>query len=304
MEVNTSLAEVAERERTIVLGNFDGVHKGHQALLKLARKIAGDNQQECLALTFYPQPQALLQEDFKYLITQHHKMTLFEQFGIERVLALAFDEKIAIISPEDFVNEILIKGLNAQNIVVGFNYSFGYKGAGDVALLKKLAQKNAVALHVVPPVYLGEELINSSAIRQALREGDLKKANDFLGYIFSLSGEVIHGRKVGRTIGIPTANIYVEPDLLLPINGVYAAKVEVGGQIKMGVLNVGMRPTLANGTDTSVEVHILDFDADIYGQTITVYFCHYLRGESKFASLEDLKAQINQDKILTREILG
>lgn len=304
MEVNTSLAEVAKRERTIVLGNFDGVHKGHQALLKLARKIAGDKQQECLALTFYPQPQALLQEDFKYLITQHHKMTLFEQFGIERVLALAFDEKIAIISPEDFVNEILVEGLNAQNIVVGFNYSFGYKGAGDVALLKELAQKNAIALHIVPPVYLGEELINSSAIRQALRKGDLQKANDFLGYIFSLSGEVIHGRKVGRTIGIPTANIYVEPDLLLPANGVYAAKVEVGGQMKMGVLNVGMRPTLANGTDTSVEVHILDFDEDIYGQTITVYFWSYLRGESKFASLEDLKAQINQDKISTREILG
>ena len=276
---------------------------GHQKLITLGKNKATDAQQELLVMTFYPQMQAVFDQTFKYLITQAEKNAHFQALGVDRVLALAFEKKLAQTSPEDFVEKILLDYLQAKHIIVGFNYTFGYKGAGNAELLAELAQKHQVSVHIVSPVYCDKQLINSSSIRQFLKQGQIEKANAFLGYNFSLKGEVIHGHKVGRTIGIPTANLKLGNDLLLPKNGVYAAKVTVGKEEKLGVLNIGMRPTVDNGNDTSVEVHILDFDREIYGEIISVTLHHYLRGESKFNSLAELKAQIQQDMTRIRKIL-
>lgn len=303
MTIYQTLDQLITKPRTIVLGNFDGVHLGHQALIDLARKSAQDFGQELMVFTFFPQLQAVFQPDFKYLLSREKKFALFEQCGVDVVLALPFNQDFAKTSPTAFVEDLLIKQLGAKQIVVGFNYHFGYQAAGDVTLLMALGKQHKVKVQVMPPFYLNEQLVNSSTIRQLVAQGDFTQANSLLGYPFSLRGKVVHGRKLGRTIGVPTANMSIDQALLLPAFGVYAVRVLVGGVSKLGVLNIGSRPTVNNGVDTSVEVHILDFNADIYGQVIEVALHHYLREEIKFNGLEELKKQIAIDMDQTRLLL-
>ena len=304
MRVYKSIEEVTEAKRVIVLGNFDGVHLGHKELLKLARKIAAEKNLSLMAFTFYPQGQELFVCEFAYLATQEKKMEIFEQMGVDEVLSIPFDEKIAKVAAEDFAQIFLKEKLNAKEVVVGFNYTFGYKGRGKAEDLKNWLAENDINVSIVPQLMVDGEIVSSSLIRKLLLTGETKKANQMLGYPYSLKGEVVKGRQVGRTIGIPTANIAVWEQKVLPHKGVYASLVHYNGKKYLGVLNIGKRPTVNNGSDTTVEVHILDFNADIYGEILEVELFDFLRDESKFEGLASLKNQINSDMQKVREILG
>lgn len=304
MRVYKSIEEAAEKNRVIVLGNFDGVHLGHQELLKLARKIAAEKKLSLMVFTFYPQGQELFVCEFAYLATQEKKLEMFEQMGVDEVLSIPFDENIAKVTPEDFAYIFLRQKLNAKEVVVGFNYTFGYKGSGKAEDLKNWLANDDINVSIVPQLMVDGEIVSSSLIRQALLAGESRKANKMLGYPYSLKGEVVKGRQVGRTIGIPTANIAVWEQKVLPHKGVYASLVHYNGKKYLGVLNIGKRPTVNNGSDTTVEVHILDFNADIYGEILEVELFDFLRDESKFEGLESLKNQINSDMQKVREILG
>ena len=290
--------------RTVVLGNFDGIHRGHQQLIRLGRQIADENGEELAVFTFYPQIQQVLDPTFCYLLSEQQKLERFGNLQVDVVETVPFDKTIAAMSPDDFVKIILVEKLRVRHIVVGFNYSFGYRGAGNPQLLNELADDYGITVTVMEPYQMDGELVCSTAIRAALREGKVEKANQLLGYTYSIAGPVVHGNQIGRTIGFPTANIRPEEGLLLPGNGVYAALTWVNGKAYPGILNIGLRPTIEHSVGINIEVNLFDFDADIYGQTICTELHYFLRSEKKFNGLEELKAQLQQDKEQTRKLFA
>ena len=288
--------------RTVVLGNFDGIHRGHQQLIHLGRQIADQNDEELAVFTFYPQIHQVLDPAFCYLLSEQQKLERFGNLRVDVVETVPFDETIATLSPEEFVKTILAEKLRARHIVVGFNYSFGHKGAGNPQLLQELAEKYQIAVTVMEPYQLDGELVCSTAIRQALRDGNVEQANHLLGYTYSIEGPVVHGNQIGRTIGFPTANIQPQEGILLPGNGVYAALTTVDGKVYPGILNIGLRPTIECSTGVNIEVNLFGFDDDIYGKTIRTELHYFLRSEKKFENLDALKAQLQQDKEQTAKL--
>ena len=288
--------------RTVVLGNFDGIHRGHQQLIHLGRQIADQNDEELAVFTFYPQIHQVLDPAFCYLLSEQQKLERFGNLRVDVVETVPFDETIATLSPEEFVKTILAEKLRARHIVVGFNYSFGHKGAGNPQLLQELAEKYQIAVTVMEPYQLDGELVCSTAIRQALRDGNVEQANHLLGYTYSIEGPVVHGNQIGRTIGFPTANIQPQEGILLPGNGVYAALTTVDGKVYPGILNIGLRPTIERSTGVNIEVNLFGFDDDIYGKTIRTELHYFLRSEKKFENLDALKAQLQQDKEQTAKL--
>ncbi len=286
----------ARMRRTVVLGNFDGLHLGHQQLLRLGRQIADRRGEELAVFTFYPQIQSLRDPGFRYLLSEEEKRARFLSLGVDRVDTMPFSEDIARLSPEAFVREILCGRLRAGHAVVGFNYSFGYRGAGDAALLGQLGEQYGLEVTAMPPFRLDGEIVSSSLVREYLRSGNVARANALLGYPYSIEGPVVPGNQIGRTIGFPTANILPGEMLLLPANGVYAARTYVEGRVYPGILNVGIRPTIAGSVGISVETHLFDFSEDIYGKRIRTEVLHFLRREQKFSGLEALRAQLEQDR--------
>lgn len=280
----------------MVLGNFDGLHIGHQQLIQLGRTIADLHDEELAVFTFHPQIQALRNPEFRYLLPVEQKQQKFEQMQVAYIKTMPFDETVAQLSPKAFVQQILVNEMCARHVVVGFNYTFGHKGAGTSELLTQLCAAYGIEVTVMQPCYAGDEVVSSSAIRHYLEQGRVEKANELLGYVFTLQGKVVHGNQIGRTIGFPTANIPVPAQQMIPANGVYAAIVTVDGRRHPGILNIGYRPTVANGPHISIEVHLMDFDKDIYGKEICIAVCHFLRHETKFSGLDALKAQLEKDK--------
>lgn len=292
------MGQHADREqfRTVVLGNFDGVHIGHQQLIQLGRTIADTHDEELAVFTFFPQIQAMHNPEFRYLLTAEEKQRKFKQLHVEHIETVSFDADVAQLSPEAFVEQILVQQMCARHVVVGFNYTFGHKGAGNSDLLISLCAQYGIEVSVMQPYYVENEIVSSSAIRQYLQQGNVEKANEMLGYVFTLQGTVVYGNQIGRTIGFPTANIPVPAQQMIPANGVYAAIAEVEGTRYPGILNIGCRPTVANGPNISIEVHLMDFDQDIYGKSISIAVCHYLRQETRFSGLDELKSQLEKDK--------
>lgn len=290
----------AQQYRTVVLGNFDGVHIGHQQLIQLGRVIADEHQEELAVFTFYPQMQAVLDADFCYLLSEAQKLEHLQQLHVDVVETVAFEATIAQFSPETFVQTILVEKLRARHVVVGFNYSFGHRGVGTPELLQQLCARRGITVTVMPPCNLDGEIVSSTAIRSYLKNGKIAKANQMLGYVYTIAGPVGHGNQIGRTIGFPTANIQAEPQLLLPANGVYAALTFVDGNAYPGILNIGLRPTIEKSAGLTVEVHLFDFNQDIYGKEIRTELYAFLRNEQKFSGLDGLKAQLEKDKAQAR----
>lgn len=304
MQLYDRIEQLPQKKRVVVLGNFDGVHLGHRELLKKAREIAVNKNLPLMVFTFFPQAQEMFDDNFAYLASQEEKCAIFAALGVDEVVSVPFDESIAKVVPEDFAFRILASELNAAEVVVGFNYTFGYKGAGSALKLREWLEEKGIAVHIVPQYEVDGEIVSSSLIRTLLHAGEIEMANRMLGRAYDLAGEVVKGRQVGRTIGIPTANIAAAPKILLPKRGVYAAKAYLSERVFLGVLNIGKRPTVHNGNDTTIEVHLLDFDEDIYGEILRVEFYSYLRGETRFASLDELKAEIERNMSATRAMLG
>ncbi len=266
----------------VAIGNFDGLHLGHQVLLKKAADLAQNLGVESVAFTFTPHPR-----NAPRLMSDQFKKQGILRLGIDRVVFQEFTPEFAARTPQEFMDQILVRDLRAEHVFVGPDFAFGFKASGNIDTLKA---ESKIKAHIIEPVMVDGELCSSSAIREAIKNGDLVKASQFLGRPFSLTGIVTHGSKRGHQLGFPTANLAVEQEVLPPC-GVYEVR---WGSVK-GVTNIGHRPTFGGDAQTFVETHFLDFAEDIYGKHIEIELLSFIRPEMKFESAEALKNQIHQD---------
>lgn len=292
------------RERVIALGFFDGVHLGHGALLRRAAEEAKKRGCESAVFTFDRPPKEVITGVPCPLINSpEDRAELVKRlYGIDEMLMVPFDDEMRTTPWDRFVTDILVGRYGAVHLVAGHDHHFGHKNQGSPELLREKCAELGLGCDIIPAVTIGGVTVSSTHIRKLLEEGDVETARAFLGHPHVLTQTVGHGRQLGRTIGIPTANLVAPPHVLLPRRGVYAAKITLpDGRAFGGVTNVGVRPTVNNGQDVTVEPWILDFDGDLYGQAIRVEFYHRLRDERKFDSLDALKSQIETDAVKTRE---
>lgn len=287
-----------QRGGVVAIGNFDGVHRGHQQVLCKAVDLAVQNNCPAVALTFEPHPRSYFKPDAPVfrLTDAEIKAGLLEALGFAGVYECAFDAKLASKSAEEFVQSELIDMLGATHVVIGYDFHFGKDRQGSPAFMSENAGRFGFQIHIVEKFDdEGGDTISSSRIRQCLAEGRLAEANGLLGYSFRVRGVVTAGKQLGRTLGYPTANVNLPPETELA-HGVYAVRVGLqNGEVRNGVASYGRRPTFDNGA-VILEVHIFDFDEDIYGQELTVYLESYLRGEERFESIEALTDQMNRDR--------
>lgn len=286
------------------LGNFDGVHLGHQEILKRVVEEARERQGTSLVLTFHPHTLAVLRPDrpLALLISLREKLFLFASLGIQGVLLQRFTLPFSRLSAEEFVQRYLVEAVGVEKIIVGHNVSFGHKGAGRAETLERLGRELGFEVEIVGPVMAGGREVSSTAVRTLLSAGEMRGVAQLLGRVYTVTGRVEKGFQRGRGIGFPTANLRPRVDLLLP-NGVYAVTVEVGGVQVPGVANVGVNPTFG-GNKRTIEAHLFDFSADLYGQRLRVGFVERLRGERKFPSVQDLVRQIQDDASRARALLA
>ena len=285
------------------LGNFDGIHLGHRRLIDNLVETARRMEGTPVIFTFHPHPLAVLQPDQAppLLLTGRARERMMERLGVEVVLRVPFTREFARLEPGAFIEEVLVGALGVRAVCVGYNYTFGHRGLGTPAMLEEYGRRCGFAVQVVPPVEVDGRPVSSTLIRRLLMAGDVKTAQRYLGYTPFVEGEVVVGERRGNTLGFPTANLEPEPDLLLPANGVYAVRALVEGDSFLGVANVGVKPTFhGENRRRNVEVHLLDFQGDLYGRWMLVRFERRLRAEKRFASPAELVAQIHRDIIRAR----
>ena len=288
-------------KKIFALGFFDGVHLGHQALLTACRHLAQRTHCICSAVTFTSHPDALVASKTPPLInTVLERQRLLVGYGATDILALPFDEALRKMPWQTFLEFLLQK--DAAGFVCGDDFRFGCGGEGNAEKLAAFCQKNDLPYAIVPEQTLGGIRISSTHIRALIENGDVETAAQFLGHAHTLSGEVVHGRQLGRTIGVPTANVAIPAVVVVPKHGVYATTCIFGGKTYVAVTNVGNRPTV-NGHEVRAESWILDFDGDLYGQHITLLFHKFLRPEQKFDSLDELRTQIQLDAAAAFQLL-
>jgi riboflavin kinase / FMN adenylyltransferase len=290
----------SQKPLALSLGMFDGVHLGHKCIIDELKKVGSAHHLETAVLTFWPHPRFVFNpnEDLKLLNTLDEKTLLMEKYGINNLFLKEFDDEFRNLTGEEFVRQILIEKLNVKYLIIGYDHSFGKNKSGNFELLQKLSKELDFEVEQMEAINIHENNISSTKIRNALLAGNILGANEMLGYSYSVSGTVVHGKKLGRTIGYPTANIETENIKLLPKKGAYIVEVFVDNQQYKGMLSVGTNPTV-NGEKLTVEVYILDFEGDIYDEKITVKFRDFLHEEIKFEGLEKLIERLDEDKILT-----
>ena len=283
-----------EEPTALSLGKFDGVHRGHEALIDQLMRYKNQGLKAAV-FTFDIPPKKLTEnQNYRLLTTNEEKRVLFEERGVDYLLQCPFTPEIMHMEPEDFV-EWLVRSLHVRSIVVGTDFHFGHNRRGDHVLLEQLSGQLGYEMVVVDKLQYRGRDISSSYVREEILKGNLEIANELLGYPFFVQSEVIHGRQLGRTLGIPTINMELPAEKLLPPKGVYVTRLMIDGNFCTGVTNVGQKPTVNNTNKVSVETHILDYEGDLYGHTLCVSFLAYLRPEQKFASVEELKAQMERD---------
>lgn len=286
------------------LGNFDGVHLGHQAILARVIHEARARQGISLVLTFYPHTQRVLRPDrpLPLILSLREKLVLFGRLGIQGVILQRFSLAFSQLAPEEFVQRYLVETIHVEKVIIGHNVSFGHKGAGRAETLEHFGRVYGFEVEIVGPVRIDDREVSSTAVRTLLNAGEMREATRFLGRPYAVSGWVEKGFQRGRTLGFPTANLQPRADLLLP-NGVYAIIVDVGGTQVPGVANIGVNPTFA-GNKRTIEAHLFDFSADLYGSRLRVNFIERLRGEQKFPSIQALVQQIQEDARRARSLLS
>ncbi|MGF7186024.1 riboflavin kinase/FMN adenylyltransferase [Desulfitispora alkaliphila] len=298
MEVLRSLKEKVDFKRACVaLGNFDGLHLGHQELIQMAISRARECNGTPMVYTFDPHPMSILRAGNLpgLIVSTEQKLKMLERMGIKAVVLQEFDESFSRVEADQFVEEMLLQKLDLKRIVVGFNYHFGYKGSGDWKMLQTIGSQNNFGVDVIEPIKYKDEVVSSSKIRKLLIDGDVEYASKLLGYFPILEGPVVHGDKLGRKIGFPTANMDIDSNILIPGRGVYAVKVFIQEKEYIGVLNIGLRPTVTNRSSLRVEVHIPQVKLDLYNKKITVQLFKKIRNEQKFDNLTALVDKINED---------
>lgn len=299
MKLFESINEFQSTKKTILtLGTFDGVHIGHKKILERLTQNTENGKYESLVLTFFPHPRMVLQEksEIKLLNTISEKSKLLEKSGIENLVIHPFNESFSRLTAEEFVHSILVDQFHIQKIIIGHDHRFGRNRTANIDNLIAFGAEYGFEVEQISAQEIQDVSVSSTKIRKALQDGNMTLANEYLGYAYFLTGEVIKGKQLGRTIGFPTANIKIEEDYkLIPKNGVYAVKALIGQKEVSGMMNIGFNPTV-NGQKQTIEVNLFDFDSDIYGQKIEISLLQYLREEQKFGSVDLLKEQLNQDK--------
>ena len=288
----------------LTLGNFDGVHLGHQAIFAKVVERAGEINGTSIAFTFEPHPLKVLapERSPRLLNTFHGKMKLFEAAGIEIVICANFTRAFADQNPEDFAREVLSEKIGVREVYVGYDYAFGRGREGSIESLRKMGQVLGFAVGIVEPVKVGGFVVSSSLVRDRISGGRVEAAAELLGRHYAIEGEVVHGSHRGHTLGFPTANLHTANELL-PEFGVYAVLVEVDGRRLKGVASIGVRPTFDSGP-VSIEVYIFEFDNDLYGRQMEISFVSRLRGEEKFEDIDSLVRQIHKDVSDAKTVLA
>lgn len=292
----------------VAIGNFDGVHRGHRAVIARAKALARRLARPCAILTFEPHPVDFFgRGDAVFRLTSRDaKAHRIAELGLDGMFVLTFDKALANLDAGEFLREILVRRLGVAAVVVGYDFHFGARRTGTPEFLREAAPKLGIAVEIVEKVVADEEgsleAVSSTATREALERGDVRGAAVLLGHLWSLTGTVIHGAKLGRQLGFPTANLAVEDSCRLR-HAIYAVEVDLDGRRLKGVASFGRRPTVANEGPTLLEVYLFDFSEDLYGRDIEVFFIDFLRPETKFELLDALIAQIRQDETLARRIL-
>ncbi|MEM9324212.1 MAG: bifunctional riboflavin kinase/FAD synthetase [Bacteroidota bacterium] len=283
----------------VTSGTFDGVHLGHRKILRRLRKLAKQMEGESLVLTYWPHPRSVLGDgwgDLRLLSTFEEKVRLLSETGIDYLVKIPFTREFSEMSSEAFVNEIIVEQLGTKKLVIGYDHRFGRNREGGFDYLKANQHHFGFEIEEISREDIDEVGVSSTKIRKALSSGDAEQAAKFLGRPYQLTGIVTKGDQLGRTLGFPTANVYIpEAYKLIPADGVYVVQVTIDGELLTGMLNIGMRPTL-DGTKRQIEVHIFNFDQDIYGTNIEVHLLARLRYEQKFDNMDALKQQLEVDK--------
>ena len=298
------------KNAVITIGTFDGVHTGHQSILKTLLEQAAQVNGESVVITFHPHPRRVLNNaDAPSLLTSlDERIERFHEYGIDHLVIVPFDPSFSEMTADEYVEQFLVGNFHPKCIVIGYDHRYGKNRAGDFELLSELGKKYNYSVSEIPEKSLNDSRISSTHVRQALLTGNIKLANHLLSYPFQLEGMVVEGDKLGRTLGFPTANLYItDSDKIIPASGVYAVSVFLKGPLGtrnfQGMMNIGYRPTV-NGKERRIEVHIFSFDEVIYGEKLKVELLDYVRKEMKFSGLEALKEQLMHDKAMIENLLS
>lgn len=278
----------------VTLGKFDGFHIGHMRLVDELERCKKDFN--TVVFTFDTSPLKYTGIDNSEILSKNERMNMYEKLKMDIVIEYPFDEELMHMSPENFVKNVIKDKLDAKKVIVGRDFRFGHKRAGDIRLLEKMSGMNGYELVVVDKVKYHEEDVSSTRIKSEILAGNIKDVNEMLGYIYPICSKVVSGKKIGRTLGFPTINQAVPAGKVIPPNGVYASKVLIDGTMYIGVTNIGCKPTVKDDNDINVETYIFDFDEDIYGKKVCTMLYSYIRNEKQFENLEMLREQINKDK--------
>ena len=309
MKVFWRVQDVPRDPHTVLsVGTFDGVHRGHQVILQNMLIAAQQDNCRDLVVTFHPHPRQVLAGDrrppIQLLTTIEERLDLLAKFGVQYTLVVHFDKTVAALEAEEFVKQFLVDAIGVCRIFVGTDHSFGKGRRGNVQLLQQLGKQYGFTVDAVPPVMEGGEKISSTRIRKALREGQLAEANQMLGYEYFVCGTVVRGDGRGQLLGFPTANIEpLEPQKLLPKNGVYFVSAQIRGRQVFGMANIGTRPTFTHDSNPRLEVHFLNFDEYLYDERICVVFHQYLREERKFDTVDLFLSQLFEDRMQCEELI-
>jgi riboflavin kinase / FMN adenylyltransferase len=297
-----------EKPTIVTIGTFDGVHLGHQKILSRLQQLKKKYRLNTVVLTFEPHPRKILfpqQTDLKLITLIDEKLALLENYGVDVTVVYPFDKDFSNIESREYIEEILLKGLKVKYLVIGYDHKFGKNRSGDIRVLQAHSAELDYEVEEINSLDIDNIAISSSKIRHALENGDIQLANNYLGHEFFINAMVIHGKQLGKKIGYPTANLKIESaDKLIPKIGVYFVNVNVDGVSYYGMMNIGYNPTTDNDGLIKPEVHIFNFNNDIYGKTIRVNFLKYLREEKKFQSIEELIAALDKDKQVCMDLVG
>lgn len=296
MKIYTGIPEQPSEQTVLALGNFDGVHLGHQQLLRQGMEKARELNTHFSVLLFDPHPLKVLfpERKLELLTGKDERLILFEKMGVDQVFLLPFTMEFADTTPKEFIENILIR-IGTIHVFVGFNYSFGSHGKGTPEDLRKFGQEYHFGVSVIQAQKLNDKVISSTEIRRHLHHGDIAMAKQMMGRAPTLTGKVVHGDGRGRDIGFPTANLETDEDQLIPKNGVYAVTSEIGGKWYDGMMNIGVIPTFKTGTDKTIEIYYFDFQGDLYHKELIVNIEARLRSEKKFSGVDEIILQLNKD---------
>ena len=296
----------AFRNAILTIGTFDGVHKGHKTILKEVVNHAKQVNGESVLLTFEPHPRKLLfpNQPLGIITPLHQKLQLITNTGIQHIVVVPFTKEFANLSAQEYIERFMVGVFHPHTIIIGYDHRFGHDRKGDIKLLEKLAQENAYELIEIPAQLIDDAAVSSTKIRNAITDGRMEEASHMLGRNYSFKGKVMHGNKLGRTLGYPTANLVPEePEQIIPALGIYAIKAAHNGHQYNGMMSIGYNPTVTDKRELRIEANLFDFDQDIYGEMLEVFFFKKLREEHKFDSLEALVQQLHKDKEESLQIL-